>query len=195
MTTELTPLEEALRARLWTLQDPKAIERAVEQQENARVTKILKDGFYFSCGLMEIAVETGTAETWFTVDGSFRWGVINNRPTLYVAFGEFWDALPDAERLHILNLGQVHIMDADGQVVERIEVTESKWRWKQYPQLYNMADSDPIVGALLSKVQRLENMCSTLQRQMEEIYNAPGMPGFIAARDRFVEELSSGSNR
>ena len=106
---------------------------------------------------------------------------------MYVAFGEFWDALPDAERLHILNLDQVHIMDTDGQVVERIEVKESKWRWKQYPQLYNMADSDPIIGALLAKVQRLEEFCATLQRQMVEIYNAPGMPGFIAAHDRFHE--------
>jgi len=191
MTTELATLEEDLRARLWALKDPKAIERAVEQQENARVIHILKDGFYFSCGLMEIAVENGTAERCFTVDGSFRWGIINNRPTLYVAFGEFWDALPDAERLHILNLGQVHIIDTDGQVAERIEATESKWRWKQYPQLYNMADSDPIIGALLAKVQRLEDLCSTLQRQMEEVYNAPGMPGFFAARSRFVEGLGS----
>ena len=85
------------------------------------------------------------------------------------------------------NINTFHVIDGDN--VRRYPIEFGKTRFVTYHQKSNVGElaTGMHVQYLLSRLEEITNRLEKMEEQMIELYNAPGMPGFVQSAEHFCE--------
>ena len=120
-------------------------------------------------------------EFWFVSNGEFY-----SPKTTYFKYYKNWieykDAFTPGEVEALRNLGRQQLIDKNKQIIDTIVKTEFDNTIEEISgRVYPSCDGTIVLTSLWTRIIKLEKM-------MTEIYNAPGMPGCLAAQKSFKSQ-------
>ena len=138
---------------------------------------VLFDGLRVFFGL---CVLSNGEELWVRCKGGLTIRKENLDVVCSACFEDFWLAISPSQRTLLQRLDNICILDRHGNVIETTLSADIQVDFKEYQRKEMLLDSD-IIRLLLQKVLALEE-------KVEKVYNAPHMPGYVEAKQRFQEK-------
>jgi len=127
-----------------------------------------------------LAVKKDETEEWFVADRDFR------HAQFYKTWTEYFAAFNPTDLEQLKNLGIYELIDSNKKVTDTIN------KMKLVDTIEEKSDGlfeyKVVLTSLWTRIVKLEETTNKLEKMMTEIYNAPGMPGCLAAQKSFESQ-------
>lgn len=146
--------------------------------------EISKDDINFVQVFMEPGIDSFGLITLKT--STEKWFKLKFAPSLYVKTYDTWskycNSLSKNELYMLENLNKATLTRKDGHVLEQVDLGGTDVLYKDYDAHRGIVPNS-LIGHLWHKIIQMEE-------KVNEMYDAPGMPGYEKARARFNENAS-----
>jgi len=169
ITEEMESLEKIARDHL-------VLEKAGEhpQLDQYELTYFLMNSRGFD--ILGLVVNDYGEELWYRQNALCK-------PQLFKSWHDFESVLSEGDKTVLRNLNHMVLKDAKGDIVESLKISEAEYKLQDCNANSTFSPTT-LIAQLWARIIELET-------KLNEVYNAPGMPGFVQACDHFSNVVES----